>query len=103
MTGIMCKSTARLREFSRKVSIRVRISARLLGGGVGTKVTGAQLCDMYVEEGGKDCNPSRRDHGHGATMFRMQYRLPIRRVSGDSLFSVNNVYEVVDYSERMKV
>lgn len=80
-------------------SIRARLRRRLLALGHGARVTGAQLCDMYVAEGGADVDPARRDHGHGSTMYRLQRRMPIRRVSGEGGFSVRNVYEVDDARE----
>lgn len=78
----------------KKVTLKAKMRAALLEMGDDARITGAQLCKLYVELGGKNCNPERRDKGHGSTMYRMQYDLPIVLERDKGSFSVKNVYRV---------
>ena len=50
----------------------------------------------------KDSYHQRADHGLGSTMYRMQYQLPLTRVSGDAGFGVTVVYEVTEKAHKAR-
>jgi hypothetical protein len=80
-------------------SIPRKMRTHLLEMGYGTQVTGKALCQMYVDFGGQKNRESRSDLGLGSTLYWVQFKLPIEKVSGEAKFGIKNVYEVTEAAE----